>query len=170
VFIALLKKPSIVNKLQLRREYLHPDLLLMELPREMSIYTDTTRIPLGLIVHIHILGRRVLFGQTSMVFMNSKVHQRFIPSMSSRADLLIPGAGWLASFLVSPVLTIETDNWQGFDQCAVLLNMEFERVFYKNNFAAGVELLSIYMICKMSLVLCPWKSILTMQRRRNELG
>lgn len=29
--------------------------------------------------------------------------------------------------------------------------MEFERVFYKNNFAAGVELLNIYMICKMGL-------------------
>lgn len=41
----------------------------------------------------------------------------------------------------------EAYKFQGFDQCAILLNMEFERVFYKNNFAAGVELLNIYMIC-----------------------
>jgi len=26
--------------------------------------------------------------------------------------------------------------------------MEFERVFYKNDFAAGASLLNIYMICK----------------------
>ncbi|TAQ91582.1 hypothetical protein B7494_g56 [Chlorociboria aeruginascens] len=40
------------------------------------------------------------------------------------------------------------DPWGGlgFDQCSVLLNMEFERVFYKNDFAAGVALLNIYMI------------------------
>lgn len=40
------------------------------------------------------------------------------------------------------------DPWGGlgFDQCAILLNMEFERVFYKNDFAAGVSLLNIYMI------------------------
>jgi hypothetical protein len=28
--------------------------------------------------------------------------------------------------------------------------MEFERVFYKNNFAAGVELMNVYMICTMN--------------------
>ncbi|KAM3086216.1 hypothetical protein ACMFMF_000170 [Clarireedia jacksonii] len=40
------------------------------------------------------------------------------------------------------------DPWGGlgFHQCSILLNMEFERVFYKNDFAAGVALLSIYMI------------------------
>ncbi|PQE22525.1 Glycoside hydrolase family 35 protein [Rutstroemia sp. NJR-2017a BVV2] len=40
------------------------------------------------------------------------------------------------------------DPWGGlgFQQCSVLLNMEFERVFYKNDFAAGAALLSIYMI------------------------
>ncbi|KAJ9155583.1 Beta-galactosidase [Pleurostoma richardsiae] len=34
----------------------------------------------------------------------------------------------------------------GFDKCAILLNNEFERVFYKNNFAAGVTIFSVYMI------------------------
>jgi hypothetical protein len=31
------------------------------------------------------------------------------------------------------------DAWggNGFEKCAVLLNSEFERVFYKNNFASG---------------------------------
>jgi beta-galactosidase GanA len=40
------------------------------------------------------------------------------------------------------------DPWGGlgFAQCSILLNMEFERVFYKNDFAAGAALLSIYMI------------------------
>ncbi|KAL2754926.1 glycoside hydrolase family 35 protein [Sodiomyces alcalophilus JCM 7366] len=33
----------------------------------------------------------------------------------------------------------------GFEKCAALLNMEFERVFYKNNYAAGVTLFNIYM-------------------------
>lgn len=34
----------------------------------------------------------------------------------------------------------------GFEKCAALLNMEFERVFYKNNYAAGVTILNLYMI------------------------
>ncbi|PBP25568.1 putative beta-galactosidase A [Diplocarpon rosae] len=40
------------------------------------------------------------------------------------------------------------DPWGGlgFEQCAVLLNMEFERVFYKNDFAAGATFLNLYMI------------------------
>ncbi|RFU30989.1 hypothetical protein B7463_g5308, partial [Scytalidium lignicola] len=40
------------------------------------------------------------------------------------------------------------DPWggPGFENCAVLTNMEFERVFYKNDFASGVALLNIYMI------------------------
>jgi hypothetical protein len=40
------------------------------------------------------------------------------------------------------------DPWGGlsFDQCSILLNMEFERVFYKNNFAQAAALLNIYMI------------------------
>lgn len=40
------------------------------------------------------------------------------------------------------------DPWggHGFENCAELLNMEFERVFYKNNYAAGVTIFSIYMI------------------------
>ncbi|KAG9234622.1 glycoside hydrolase family 35 protein [Amylocarpus encephaloides] len=39
------------------------------------------------------------------------------------------------------------DPWGGlgFDKCAVLTNMEFERVFYKNDFASGATLLNIYM-------------------------
>jgi hypothetical protein len=42
----------------------------------------------------------------------------------------------------------------GFDQCAILLNEEFERVFYKNNFAAGATIFSIYMVCNVSLSIC----------------
>ncbi|KAH7305960.1 beta-galactosidase [Stachybotrys elegans] len=33
----------------------------------------------------------------------------------------------------------------GFDNCALLLNMEFERVLYKNNYAAGATIFNIYM-------------------------
>ncbi|EKD21737.1 uncharacterized protein L3040_004959 [Drepanopeziza brunnea f. sp. 'multigermtubi'] len=40
------------------------------------------------------------------------------------------------------------DPWGGlgFEQCSRLLNMEFERVFYKNDFASGVAILNLYMI------------------------
>ncbi|KAI0481363.1 glycoside hydrolase superfamily [Xylariaceae sp. FL0804] len=40
------------------------------------------------------------------------------------------------------------DPWggYGFEMCAALLNMEFERVFYKNNYAAGVAIMNLYMI------------------------
>ncbi|KAF6809495.1 glycoside hydrolase family 35 protein [Colletotrichum sojae] len=40
------------------------------------------------------------------------------------------------------------DPWGGstFEQCAALTNHEFERVFYKNNIAAGVTIFNIYML------------------------
>ncbi|KAK2608465.1 hypothetical protein QQS21_003035 [Conoideocrella luteorostrata] len=40
------------------------------------------------------------------------------------------------------------DPWggPGFEKCSALVNQEFARVFYKNNFAAGVTIFSIYMI------------------------
>lgn len=40
------------------------------------------------------------------------------------------------------------DPWGGlgYAKCSILLNMEFERVFYKNDFASGAALLSLYMI------------------------
>ncbi|KAI2637638.1 glycoside hydrolase family 35 protein [Hypomontagnella submonticulosa] len=40
------------------------------------------------------------------------------------------------------------DNWggPGLDNCAAFINHEFERVFYKNNFAAGATIHNIYMI------------------------
>ncbi|KAF2496105.1 hypothetical protein BU16DRAFT_560944 [Lophium mytilinum] len=40
------------------------------------------------------------------------------------------------------------DPWGGlgFDQCSVLLNHEFERVFYKNDYSFGVTIFNIYMI------------------------
>ncbi|KAG5981044.1 hypothetical protein E4U55_003363 [Claviceps digitariae] len=40
------------------------------------------------------------------------------------------------------------DPWGGwgFEKCAALVNHEFARVFYKNNYAAGVSIFSIYMI------------------------
>ncbi|UKZ81132.1 hypothetical protein TrVFT333_008902 [Trichoderma virens FT-333] len=34
----------------------------------------------------------------------------------------------------------------GFEQCSILVNHEFERVFYKNNYAAGVTIFNLYMI------------------------
>ncbi|KAL2851105.1 beta-galactosidase extracellular [Aspergillus pseudoustus] len=39
------------------------------------------------------------------------------------------------------------DSWggYGFDECAKLVNHEFERVFYKNNFAFGVKIFNLYM-------------------------
>lgn len=40
------------------------------------------------------------------------------------------------------------DPWGGwgFEQCSALVNHEFERVFYKNNYAAGVTIQNLYMI------------------------
>ena len=40
------------------------------------------------------------------------------------------------------------DPWGGssFAKCAELLNEEFERVFYKNDYSAGVTILSLYMV------------------------
>ncbi|KAF2186132.1 glycoside hydrolase family 35 protein [Zopfia rhizophila CBS 207.26] len=39
------------------------------------------------------------------------------------------------------------DHWGGwgFDQCSALINHEFERVFFKNNYAAGVSIFNVYM-------------------------
>ena len=39
------------------------------------------------------------------------------------------------------------DPWGGstFEKCGVLLNAEFERVFYKNDFSFGITIFSIYM-------------------------
>jgi hypothetical protein len=39
------------------------------------------------------------------------------------------------------------DPWggAGFDNCAILTNEQFERVFYKNNFASGLKIVSYYM-------------------------
>ena len=41
------------------------------------------------------------------------------------------------------------DPWggPGFEKCTALLNHEFERVYYKNNFAAGVTIMNLYMVC-----------------------
>lgn len=40
------------------------------------------------------------------------------------------------------------DPWGGwgFDQCSQLLNSEFERVFYKNDYSFGVTILNLYMV------------------------
>jgi hypothetical protein len=49
--------------------------------------------------------------------------------------------------------------------------MEFERVFYKNDFAAGAALLNLYMICKSDTVHFDLrKHMLTHKRWRDELG
>ena len=44
------------------------------------------------------------------------------------------------------------DPWGGssFSNCTVLLNDEFERVFYKNDFSFGVTILNIYMVFRLS--------------------
>lgn len=41
------------------------------------------------------------------------------------------------------------DPWGGssFANCTILLNDEFERVFYKNDFSFGVTIFNIYMVC-----------------------
>lgn len=41
------------------------------------------------------------------------------------------------------------DPWggNGFDACAALVNHEFERVFYKNDFSFGIAFLNLYMVC-----------------------
>ena len=40
------------------------------------------------------------------------------------------------------------DPWggSGFTECTTLLNQEFERVFYKNDYSFGVTLFNIYMV------------------------
>ena len=40
------------------------------------------------------------------------------------------------------------DPWggPGFNNCAILVNNEFERVFYKNDFSFGVTILNLYMV------------------------
>lgn len=40
------------------------------------------------------------------------------------------------------------DPWGGstFAKCTTLLNQEFERVFYKNDFSFGVTIFNIYMV------------------------
>ena len=83
-----------------------------------------------------------------------------------------PWGGLVCSFISNIVeKRLQTNIMQGFDQCAILLNMEFERVFYKNNFASGAALLSIYMICKLYYNKCQLCALrLTFQRRRNQLG
>jgi hypothetical protein len=59
-----------------------------------------------------------------------------------------PWGGLVGSSYAGNLHRFTANNIQGFAQCAVLLNMEFERVFYKNDFAAGAALLNLYMICK----------------------
>ena len=34
-----------------------------------------------------------------------------------------------------------------FENCAILLNNEFERVFYKNDYSFGVTIFNLYMVC-----------------------
>lgn len=41
------------------------------------------------------------------------------------------------------------DPWGGssFTKCAILLNEQFERVFYKNDYSVAIAILNIYMVC-----------------------
>ena len=34
----------------------------------------------------------------------------------------------------------------GFESCAALLNHEFQRVLFKNNYAAGIAIFNVYMV------------------------
>jgi len=53
------------------------------------------------------------------------------------------------SFVPSIIRILELLTYgKGFAQCSILLNNEFERVFYKNDFADAATLLNLYMICK----------------------
>jgi hypothetical protein len=40
------------------------------------------------------------------------------------------------------------DPWGGwgFNQCGILVNQEFERVFYKNNYGQGAVIMNLYMV------------------------
>lgn len=44
------------------------------------------------------------------------------------------------------------DPWGGssFAKCAILLNDQFERVFNKNDYSAGIAILNIYMVCTLT--------------------
>lgn len=66
-------------------------------------------------------------------------------------------ADWRKTHLVqspnTPYLLVEyqggaTQSWgdAGFGECAELINHEFERVFYKNNIAAGATITGFYMV------------------------
>ena len=79
----------------------------------------------------------------------------------------IPGEVW---WVLNDFISNNIDGLQGFAQCSILLNMEFERVFYKNDFASGAALLNIYMICE-SLKSCRELRInANLTRWRNKLG
>jgi beta-galactosidase GanA len=159
-----------INIFQMYKAYSLLGMLLTELQKEMSTYMDMTLIPWALIVHTPMPGRLGPFQQLFMFSMKSRVRRHLIPLMNSRVALSTLGADWLVSFPAPQYQNFKNDSLQGFDQCSILLNMEFERVFYKNNFAAGVELLNIYMICRIALMRCSSGKLLTVYRRRNKLG
>ena len=100
---------SLANIIQFHKEYSLLDMLLTGLPREMSIYTGMTLIPLALIAHILTPGLLDPFQQPFILCTKSRVRRHFIPSMNSKVDLSILGADWLVFSLNISVVTLEVD-------------------------------------------------------------
>jgi len=107
------------------------------------IYMVTMDIHLDSIVLIPTLGRTVLFQRAGGLPIWSRVHPhlmlllRYVVTLSVQHGLIeLQFQG--GSF----------DPWGGlgFDQCSVLLNNEFERVFYKNDYSFGVTIFNLYMV------------------------
>lgn len=55
---------------------------------------------------------------------------------------------WLVDGMLTPRLEGSFDSWGGssFAKCTTLLNEQFERVFYKNDFSFGVTIFNVYMV------------------------
>ena len=63
------------------------------------------------------------------------------------------------------------DPWGGatFDKCTTLVNQEFERVFFKNDFSFGVTIFNVYMVC-FALSLPLISRLIDADIRRDQLG
>ena len=71
-------------------------------------------------------------------------------------DGALPTDGWKTHLEQSPNTphmlveyqggATQTPGGAGFDKCAEFINHEFERVFYKNNIAAGTTITGFYMV------------------------
>lgn len=64
------------------------------------------------------------------------------------------------------------DPWggPGFAQCETLLNQEFERVFFKNDYSFGVTILNFYMVRETQNPVERSLELTTVGLRRHKLG